>query len=200
MANSSFTTTAGPTGATGATGPTGGTGGTGATGITGSSGGPTGPTGPTGSGATGPTGATGSAGATGPTGATGSAGATGPTGATGGAGATGATGATGSNADPISINAQTGTTYTHVIGDSGKLITLSNASAITFTIDSNANVATPVGTVMELMQLGAGQVTVAITSDTLRATPGAKLRAQYSGATLMKIATTTWALFGDTSA
>jgi len=98
------------------------------------------------------------------------------------------------------INAQSGTSYTHVLSDSGKLITFNNASAITFTVNSNANVATPIGTEIQLMQLGAGQVTVSITSDTLRATPGAKLRAQYSGARLIKIAATTWALFGDLSA
>ena len=98
------------------------------------------------------------------------------------------------------INAQVGTTYTHVLKDSGKLITFNNASAITFTLNSNASVATPIGTEIQLMQLGAGQVTVAITSDTLLATPGAKLRAQSSVARLLKVAATTWVLTGDISA
>lgn len=95
------------------------------------------------------------------------------------------------------LNAQTGTTYGPVITDAWKLITLSNASAITLTIPANASVAYPVGTHIDLMQLGAGQVTVAITSDTLRSTPTAKLRTQYSMATLIKIASTTWVLSGD---
>lgn len=95
------------------------------------------------------------------------------------------------------INAQSGTTYAPVIGDAWKLITLSNASAITVTIPANASVAYPVGTHIDLMQLGAGQVTVAITSDTLRSTPTAKLRAQYSMATLIKIASSTWVISGD---
>lgn len=96
-----------------------------------------------------------------------------------------------------SLNAQVGTTYSLVIGDAWKLITLSNASAITLTIPANASVAFPVGTHIDLIQLGAGQVTVAITSDTLRSTPTAKLRTQYSMATLIKIASTTWAITGD---
>jgi hypothetical protein len=95
------------------------------------------------------------------------------------------------------LNAQTGTTYSLVIGDAWKLVTLSNASGITLTIPANASVAFPVGTHIDLMQLGAGQVTVAITSDTLRSTPTAKMRTQYSMATLVKIASTTWALSGD---
>jgi len=95
------------------------------------------------------------------------------------------------------LNAQTGTTYSLVITDAWKLVTLSNASAITLTIPANASVAFPVGTHIDLMQLGAGQVTVQITSDTLRSTPTAKTRTQYSMATLVKIASTTWALSGD---
>lgn len=99
------------------------------------------------------------------------------------------------------INAQSGTTYTHVLTDSGKLVTLSNASAITFTVDTNANVATPVGTRIDLAQIGAGQVTVAAAGGvTVNATPGLKFRAQYSAATLVKTATNTWLLLGDLSA
>jgi hypothetical protein len=95
------------------------------------------------------------------------------------------------------LNAQTGTTYSLVIGDAWKLITLSNAGAITLTIPANASVAFPIGTHIDIMQLGAGQVTTTITSDTLRSTPTAKTRAQYSMATLIKIASTTWVISGD---
>ena len=95
-------------------------------------------------------------------------------------------------------NIQTGTTYAPVLTDAGKLITLSNAAAITLTIPANAAVAFPVGTVINLLQLGAGQVTVALTSDTLLS-KGDKvaLTGQYSPATLVKTAATTWVLFGD---
>ncbi len=99
------------------------------------------------------------------------------------------------------INAQTGTTYTLVLTDSSKLVTLSNASAITMTVPPNSSVAFPIGTGIDLAQIGAGQVTVAQGSGvTVSATPGLKFRAQYAGATLVKTATDTWLLFGDLAA
>jgi hypothetical protein len=100
-----------------------------------------------------------------------------------------------------SINAQTGTTYTTVIGDAEKLITLSNAGAITLTVPLNSSVAYPVGTHIDLIQIGAGQVTVAATGGvTLNSTPTLKARAQYSGMSLVKTATNTWYLVGDLAA
>jgi hypothetical protein len=96
------------------------------------------------------------------------------------------------------INAQTGTTYTTVLGDASKLVTLSNASAITLTIPANSSVAYPVGTKIDLAQIGAGQVTVAGASGvTVNSTPTLKFRAQYSAATCIKTATDTWLLVGD---
>lgn len=96
------------------------------------------------------------------------------------------------------INAQTGTTYTTVLGDASKLVTLTNASGITLTIPTNASVAYPVGTKIDLAQLGAGQVTVAGASGvTVNSTPTLKLRTQYSAATCIKTATDTWLLVGD---
>jgi hypothetical protein len=103
-------------------------------------------------------------------------------------------------ADPHiqALNAQTGTSYTLVLTDHTKLVTLSNASAITLTVPPNSSVAFAVGSVIDLAQIGAGRVTVAQGSGvTINATPGLKLRAQYSGATLRKRATDTWLLFGD---
>jgi hypothetical protein len=93
-------------------------------------------------------------------------------------------------------NNQTGTTYTLALTDNGKIVTLSNASAITLTVPTNASVAFPIGTQIFLTQLGAGQVTVS-SSATLRATPGAKLRTQYAAAALIKLDTDTWVLSGD---
>ena len=124
-------------------------------------------------------------------------GATGPTGPTGATGATGPTGPVAS----LTQNAQTGTTYTLVLTDKDKLVELSNASAITLTVPTNASVAFPVGAEVNLLQTGAGQVTVAGAGGvTVNATPGLKLRAQWSGATLVKRATDTWVLLGDLSA
>lgn len=96
------------------------------------------------------------------------------------------------------LNNQTGTTYAPVLTDAGKLVTLSNASAITVTFPANASVAFPIGTIINFMQIGAGQVTFAITSDTLN-NPGltAKSRAQWSTVTATKITATIWVLSGD---
>lgn len=100
---------------------------------------------------------------------------------------------------PLDINAQTGTTYTGVLADSGKLITMSNASANTFTIPANASVAYPVGTQIHIEQLGAGATTVAITTDTLNVNANltAVLNGQYAVATAVKNTSTTWTLFGN---
>jgi hypothetical protein len=95
-------------------------------------------------------------------------------------------------------NAQTGTTYTLQASDAGKLVTMSNASANTLTIPANSSVAFPVGTRIDIVQLGAGQTTIAITSDTLVSYSGyTKLVGQYAGASIVKIASTQWALVGN---
>jgi hypothetical protein len=95
-------------------------------------------------------------------------------------------------------NAQTGTAYTLVLADAGKLVSLANAAAITLTIPTHATVAFPIGTRIDLVQYGAGQVTVGGAGVTIRSS-GAKLRlaGQYSGATLWKKATNEWLLVGD---
>ena len=107
---------------------------------------------------------------------------------------------TGNVVSEVEINAQTGTTYTTVLADQSKLVTLTNASAITLTIPANSSVAYPVGTKIDFAQLGAGQVTVAGAGGvTVNATPTLKLRDQYSGASCIKTATDTWLLVGDLS-
>lgn len=103
--------------------------------------------------------------------------------------------------ETIPLNTQTGTTYTLVAGDAGDLVTLNNAAAITLTVPTNASVAYANGTQITLTQIGAGQVTVVgDTGVTVNATPGLKLRTQYSAATLIKLATNSWILIGDLSA
>jgi hypothetical protein len=104
----------------------------------------------------------------------------------------------------LALNAQTGTTYTFVLTDNGKLVTASNGSAQTYSIPTNASVAFPTGTQINIIQIGAGQVTInAVTSGTTTiASTGAtatapKLRAQYSSATCIKVATDTWYVVGD---
>jgi len=81
------------------------------------------------------------------------------------------------------------------------LLELSSASAITLTIPANSTTAYPVGTSIDILQTGAGQVTVAGAAGvTVNATPGLKLRAQWSSASLFKRATDTWVVMGDLSA
>ena len=81
------------------------------------------------------------------------------------------------------------------------LIEISSASAVTLTVPANSSVAYPVGTSIDILQTGAGQITVAGAGGvTVNATPGLKLRTQWSGATLFKRATDTWVLYGDLTA
>jgi len=101
----------------------------------------------------------------------------------------------------LATNAQTGTTYTSVLDDNGKIVEMNNASANTLTVPLNSSVAYPVGAQINILQTGTGQTTVAATGGvTINATPGLKLRAQWSSATLIKRATDTWVLVGDLSA
>jgi hypothetical protein len=95
-------------------------------------------------------------------------------------------------------NAQAGTSYTLALSDAGRLVTLNNAAAITLTIPTNTAVAFPVGTRIDLLQYGAGQVTVGGSGVTIRSS-GLKLKlaGQYSGATLWKKAANEWVLIGD---
>jgi len=98
----------------------------------------------------------------------------------------------------ITGNNQTGTTYTLVLSDAGKCVEGNNASAITLTIPPNTSVAFPVGTVIEVFQQGAGQITVTAGSGvTLRAPDGAKTAKQYASASLRQRATDEWVLAGN---
>jgi hypothetical protein len=101
----------------------------------------------------------------------------------------------------LTLNAQTGTTYTLVLTDSAKFVTLSNAAAIALTVPTNASVAFAVGTQVNIMQLGAGQVTISGTGVTFQSA-GTKLKtsAQYAVATLLKVATDSWVVIGNLSA
>ena len=105
----------------------------------------------------------------------------------------------------LTLNANTATTYTFVLADNGKLVTSNNASAQTLSIPTNASVAFPIGSQINVAWItGAGQPTIqAVTSGTTTvlstgATSTApKLRAVNSVATCIKIATDTWLVTGD---
>ena len=104
--------------------------------------------------------------------------------------------------DNLTLNAQTGTTYTLVLADAHKLVTQSNASAITTTIPPNSSVTFEIGDQVNLLQLGAGQVTVAAGAGVTIRSEGTKLKlkGQYAAATCIKIGSDEWVLVGNLSA
>ncbi len=114
-------------------------------------------------------------------------------------------GGTTSASAALAFNAQTGTTYTFVLADAdNKLVTASNASAQTYSIPTNATTAFPIGTQLNIIQIGAGQVTVSaatpgtttvVSTGATSASP--KCRAQYSAITLVKRDTDSWYAIGD---
>ena len=101
----------------------------------------------------------------------------------------------------LTVNAQTGTSYTLALTDAqNRAVTMSNASANTVTVPTNASVAFPVGSIVNIIQIGAGATT--ITGDTGVTVNGtsagsAAIQTQYQGAVLLKTATDVWVVSGD---
>lgn len=88
--------------------------------------------------------------------------------------------------------------YTFVLDDKGKLVTISNAGAVTATIPPNATEAFPLWTVLSVLQEGAGQVTfVAGVGVTVRSGLTAKTRAQYSVIAAVQTSLDVWTVYGD---
>lgn len=97
----------------------------------------------------------------------------------------------------VDINTQAAS-YTLVLADKGRTIFMNNASANTLTIPTNAVVAFPVGTQIDIVQIGAGKTTVAGAGTTINSVSSYKsLSARYAGASLIKTATDTWLLIGS---
>jgi hypothetical protein len=104
----------------------------------------------------------------------------------------------------LAFNADSGSSYTAVLTDNGKVVTMNNGSGNTFRIPTNASVAFPIGTQINVLSIGAGQTTInAVTSGTTTiqstaAAPAAPLlRVRYSAATCLKAGTDLWYVFGD---
>jgi len=96
-----------------------------------------------------------------------------------------------------SVNAQTGTSYTLVAGDNNKVVTLSNAAAITLTVPSGLGA----GFSCLLVQLGAGQVTLSPSSTTINNRQShTKIAGQYGVVSLSAYVANTFVLGGDTAA
>jgi hypothetical protein len=102
------------------------------------------------------------------------------------------------NLNGVVTNRQTAS-YTLALTDINDLVEMNVATANNLTVPLNSSVAFPIGTKIDIAQYGAGQTTVVATSGvTVRSAGGAlKLAVQYSGASLVKIGTDEWYLFGD---
>ena len=100
----------------------------------------------------------------------------------------------------VSTSAQTAS-YTLVLTDKNKIVEMNVASGNNLTVPPNSSVAFPVGSQINILQVGAGQTTVVQGAGvTVDAAPGLKLRTRWSYATLIKRAENTWVLVGDISA
>jgi hypothetical protein len=103
----------------------------------------------------------------------------------------------------FTVNAQTGTTYTTQLSDSYQvLVSMSNASANDLKIPTNASVAHPIGTVITLLNIGAGTTTIsAVSSGTTTILSAGTVTAQptlgqYKSAACIKTGTDTWYIVG----
>lgn len=91
--------------------------------------------------------------------------------------------------------------YTLVLTDKNKMVEISDSSATTLTVPADDSVNFGTGATIVILQTGTGQVTLTAGAGvTINATPGAKLRTQWSSATLVKRAANTWVALGDLSA
>jgi hypothetical protein len=91
--------------------------------------------------------------------------------------------------------------HTLVLSDKDKLIEMNSSSAITLSVPPNDAEPFPIGSQINILQTGTGQTTIAPkpggVTVTVNGTPGLKLRAQWSSATLIKRAENVWVLAGD---
>lgn len=103
----------------------------------------------------------------------------------------------------ISTPSFTTNAYTAVLTDKDKWLELSNgATAGTFQIPTDATTNFPIGTQLNILQTGSGQITIAAVTPgttTVNGTPGLKLRSQWSAVTIIKRAANTWVAVGDLS-
>lgn len=100
------------------------------------------------------------------------------------------------------LNLQSGA-YTLVLSDAdfNKVVVLNSATAVTVTVPLNSSVAFPIGSVINMLQLGAGQITVAGAGGVTLNSEGSrfKSRSQYAVISALKISTDSWVVFGNTA-
>lgn len=94
------------------------------------------------------------------------------------------------------INTQTGTAYTLVLSDAGKLVQMNNSSANTLTIPTNASVAFPIGTKIIVQQYGAGATTISPDTGVTLRDPNslASISTQYDTRVIIKTSTDEWVI------
>jgi hypothetical protein len=87
------------------------------------------------------------------------------------------------------------------LSERDSLIEVNSSSAVTITIPTNSAVAFPIGTTLDILGVNTGLITIAgDTGVTVNATPGLKLRTQWSSCTLFKRAENSWVIYGDLKA
>ena len=125
-------------------------------------------------------------------------GTSGSSGTSGTSGITGTSGTSGITSSTISFNRQTAS-YTLVLSDASLMVEMNVATANNLTIPLNSSVPFAIGQIIELTQYGAGQTTIVATSGvTINSYTGlTKLSGQYAAATLTKVGTNEWYLFGN---
>jgi hypothetical protein len=109
---------------------------------------------------------------------------------------------TGNAVSHIAFNTTPTGSYTIVLLDDGRIVEIPAAGTVTIPSDATTNF--PVGSQITILQTTSGQVTIAGATTpnavTVNATPGLKLRAQWSSCTLIKRATNLWVAMGDLTA
>ena len=103
----------------------------------------------------------------------------------------------------FTVNTAQTADYTAVLADAYQTITpMNKATAIAFKIPTNASVAFPVGTVLTVLNIGAGTCTISATTPgtttvlSAGATAASPTLAQYKSAACIKTATDTWYVVG----
>lgn len=101
----------------------------------------------------------------------------------------------------VRINVKAGASSSMALTDVGALVELNHTAALSFTVPNDSTVAFPTNSRIDIIQTGAGQVTVvAAAGVVINSAIGLKLRTQWSAATLIKRSANTWVLIGDLSA
>jgi hypothetical protein len=100
------------------------------------------------------------------------------------------------------FNIQTGTSYTLVLTDAGKIIEMQSGSANLVNIPLNSSVAFPIGTEIQVLQFGAGQTTIFPVSGVTTKSKSnyVKIGNVYTGVTLVKRGTNDWYIIGNLTA